>query len=67
VHTSKPEQTEEQLVKDVPRKYWLELNDLFVRFGQTTCKPIGPKCGTCTLTEVCDYYRKVVVPKGKRK
>ncbi len=66
VRTKTPEETEEALVGSVPRKYWLDLNDLFVRFGQTTCKPIGPKCGVCTLTDTCDYYRQVVL-KGKRK
>jgi endonuclease III len=65
VKTRNPEETEEELVRSVPRRYWLDLNDLFVRFGQTTCKPIGPKCGLCTLTGTCEYYRKVVAPKRK--
>ena len=65
VKTKKPEETEAALVKSVPRRYWLELNDLFVRFGQTTCRPIGPRCGECSLTATCDYYRTVVAPKGK--
>lgn len=65
VRTKKPEDTERELVRRVPRRYWLELNDLFVRFGQTTCKPIGPKCGTCTLAGACEYYQRVVAPKRK--
>ena len=65
VDTRSPEETEAQLVKTVPRKYWLDLNDLFVRFGQTTCKPVGPRCGSCTLRSVCRYYQTVVAPKGK--
>jgi endonuclease III len=63
VETKTPEQTEAQLVKTVPKRYWLELNDLFVRFGQTTCKPIGPRCAECTLKARCRYYREVVRPK----
>jgi endonuclease-3 len=63
VDTTTPEQTEAELVKKVPKRYWLELNDLFVRFGQTTCKPIGPRCGECTLRARCRYYREVVRPK----
>jgi endonuclease-3 len=63
--TKKPEETEAALVKSVPRRYWLELNDLFVRFGQTTCKPVGPHCGTCTLARTCIYYRAVYAPKHK--
>ena len=65
VSTKEPEETEAELTKTVPRRYWLDLNDLFVRFGQTTCKPIGPKCGICTLTSTCRYYREVVSKKAK--
>jgi endonuclease-3 len=66
VHTKSPEDTEKELVRSVPKRYWLELNDLFVRFGQTTCKPVGPRCSTCTLSGICPYYREVVQPKRKR-
>ena len=65
VKTKKPEETETALAKTVPKRYWLELNDLFVRFGQTTCKPVGPHCWSCTLTSYCVYYRTVYVPKHK--
>ena len=65
VHTKKPEDTEVELVRTIPRRYWLELNDLFVRFGQTTCRPIGPKCAECTLKGACEYYQAVVLPKRK--
>jgi endonuclease-3 len=63
VETKTPEQTEAELLKTIPRRYWLELNDSFVRFGQTTCKPIGPKCGSCSLREECKYYQEVVKQK----
>ena len=66
VRTKTPEETEEALVKSVPKRYWLDLNDLFVRFGQTTCKPIGPRCSSCTLTSDCPYYRNVVAKGRKR-
>jgi endonuclease-3 len=65
VSTKEPEETEAELVRKVPKKYWLELNDLFVRFGQTTCKPIGPHCSTCSLSGGCLYYKAVVAPKHK--
>ena len=63
VKTKTPEQTEVALAKSVPRRYWLELNDLFVRFGQTTCKPVGPRCGECALRARCRYYREVALKK----
>jgi endonuclease III len=64
VDTKTPEQTEAELVRTVPKRYWLELNDSFVRFGQTVCKPIGPRCGSCTLRGVCRYYNEVVSQGG---
>jgi endonuclease-3 len=63
VQTETPEETELELMRTVPKKYWLELNELFVRFGQTTCKPVGPRCDICTLTADCKYYREVVLPR----
>lgn len=63
VETKTPEQTEEELTRTVPKRYWLDLNELFVRFGQTTCKPIGPRCDICTLTASCRYYRDEVIPR----
>ena len=63
VETKGPDETEKELTKKVPRRHWLELNDVFVRFGQTTCRPIGPRCDICTLRGVCKYYREVVSPK----
>lgn len=65
VETKTPEQTEEELTKTIPKRYWLDLNELFVRFGQTTCKPIGPRCNICTLKSACRYYNEVVAPKLK--
>ncbi|MGA2199551.1 MAG: endonuclease III [Nitrososphaerales archaeon] len=65
VQTKKPEETELALMRTVPRRYWLQLNELFVRFGQTTCKPVGPRCDTCTLTTNCRYYRDVVLPRRR--
>jgi endonuclease-3 len=65
VNTKTPEQTELDLMKKVPKKYWLQLNELFVRFGQTVCKPIGPKCDICSLRPVCDYYQNVISKQKK--
>lgn len=34
VHTKTPEQTEKELVKTVPKKYWTDMNRLFVSIGR---------------------------------
>jgi endonuclease-3 len=58
VKTSKPEETEKALKKVLPKKYWLDINHMFVRFGQTICRPINPKCGECPISDLCKYYKK---------
>jgi len=60
VKTRTPEETEEQLVSIVPKKYWIEINELMVKFGQRKCFPRNPRCDICSLRKLCDYYREVV-------
>ena len=51
VDTKKPEETEFALMEKIPKKYWSEINDLMVAFGQTICRPIGPKCSECFVKQ----------------
>jgi endonuclease-3 len=60
VQTKTPEQTEMELVSTIDKKYWTKINDTFVMFGQTVCKPIGPLCEPCLLKKNCKYYREKV-------
>ncbi len=53
ISTSTPEQTEDKLMSFLPRRYWIEANELLVSFGQTTCLPVSPWCSRCPLTEHC--------------
>ncbi len=59
VETKTPEKTEAELVKQVPREYWLDLNELFVRFGQDICKSVRPKCDECDFTSFCKHYESI--------
>ncbi|MGZ7043976.1 MAG: endonuclease III domain-containing protein [Methanobacterium sp.] len=59
VHTKLPEETELALQKIVPRDYWLDLNEKFVRFGQDICRPIGPKHEECPINDLCDFYDEI--------
>ncbi len=56
VKTQNPKKTEEELIKKIDRKYWLILNNTFVRYGQNICLPIRPKCEICSLKYICNYY-----------
>lgn len=57
VQTKTPEETELELMKKIPKKYWLEINDMFVMYGQNICKPISPMCDVCQIKKECNYYK----------
>lgn len=57
VKTKTPEETEMELMKKIPKKYWLEINDMFVMYGQNICKPISPMCNVCKIKRKCNYYK----------
>jgi len=59
VETKTPEQTELELTSKIDKKYWTQINDTFVMFGQNICKPVGPLCEPCLLKRSCRYYKQL--------
>ncbi|MEM3064208.1 MAG: endonuclease III [Candidatus Nitrosotenuis sp.] len=57
VKTKTPEETEFELMKKIPKKYWLQINDTFVMYGQNICKPVFPMCHVCKIKRLCSYYK----------
>ncbi|MCH8972649.1 MAG: endonuclease III [Thaumarchaeota archaeon] len=57
VDTKTPEETEFELIRKIPKKYWLQINDTFVMYGQNICKPISPRCDICKIRQICKYYK----------
>ena len=53
VKTKTPDQTEFALRKILPKRYWINYNDLLVSYGQNLCRPISPYCSRCTIRKVC--------------
>jgi endonuclease III len=53
VSTGSPEGTEMALREVLPRRYWIEINGLLVKFGQTVCTPLSPWCGSCPIAGDC--------------
>ncbi len=53
VETKAPEETEMELKKIFPQKYWRHINLLLVKLGQNICRPISPRCKICTLDDMC--------------
>lgn len=56
VKTSMPDETEMELRKILPQKYWLDINTLLVTLGQNLCRPTNPKCGECPINKYCKKF-----------
>ena len=54
VKTKSPLQTERDLRKNLPEKYWVRYNSILVAFGQQVCRPISPRCTVCPVEKYCD-------------
>jgi len=57
VKTKNPEETEQELMKKIKKKYCIDINDTFVMYGQNICKPISPMCKVCKIKNNCKYYK----------
>ncbi|MCQ5377704.1 MAG: endonuclease III [Candidatus Methanomethylicia archaeon] len=67
VQTDRPEETEHCLETYFPKEMWVDVNDVFVSFGKSVCRPVGPRCGDCLLAGACRYSAGVPSSrKGKR-
>ncbi len=53
IKTTTPEKTEFALRAKLPKRYWIEYNDLLVSFGQHLCRPISPLCSQCPVRQYC--------------
>lgn len=61
VAASTADETEAALREKLPKRYWIELNDLLVTYGQNICRPISPFCGKCAIARFC--MKKGVISK----
>lgn len=53
VKTKTPEETEMELRRIIPEKYWIDLNTEFVTLGQNICRPQKPRCEACPISDYC--------------
>lgn len=57
VKTKTPDETEMELRKLLPEKYWLDINTILVTFGQNICKPQRPLCNKCPIKKYCETFK----------
>jgi endonuclease-3 len=50
-----PAEVEQELERLFPRRNWIGINQILVGFGQTICRPVGPKCRDCGLQKTCPF------------
>ena len=54
VNAKTADETEMELRKKLPKKYWKDYNRMLVLHGKNTCKPINPLCHSCPVIEYCN-------------
>ncbi|MCD4740750.1 endonuclease III [archaeon] len=57
VNTKTPEQTEQELMRLIPKNKWILVNSLLVKFGQELCSA-KPRCSHCPIAKKCSYPDK---------
>ncbi|MGM5487691.1 MAG: endonuclease III domain-containing protein [Nanobdellota archaeon] len=53
IATKTPQETEHELERILPQKFWNLVNRVFVPFGQAICRPLNPKCPVCPVEPYC--------------
>ncbi len=53
IQTKTPEESEKALMKIMPRRFWIPLNELLVSYGQEICTSVSPKCSLCPENGRC--------------
>ena len=53
-----PVKVEFDLMKELPKDWWILWNIHIIRLGRTICKAPTPKCEECFLQELCPEYKK---------
>ena len=55
---TEPEKIEQDLLKQIPKEYYYDVNHLFVWHGRAVCDARRPKCEECPVNMYCDTYKK---------
>lgn len=56
--TEDAEHTRISLEHQLSKKFWKDLNEVFVLHGQNICKPVKPLCFKCPISRYCEYEDK---------
>ena len=52
-----PEKIEQDLMKIIAKKYWIDFSHYIILQGRDKCVARRPQCDKCEIKEVCNYYK----------
>ena len=58
-HESDPIKIEQDLMKIFPKKYFYDINHLFIEHGRNCCDARRPRCDSCPVKKYCEYRKEV--------
>lgn len=61
------EETEQQLMKRVPREYWSKAHHWLIWHGRKVCDARKPKCEICPVSQMCKYFKDINKKKIRHK
>lgn len=55
-----PLKIEQDLIKNIPKEYFKDVNHLLVWHGRNICNARKPQCEKCPVKNYCEFYKKQV-------
>ena len=55
VKSENPIKIEKELMKIIPKKYWIVFSHYMVLHGRSTCVARRPQCSECEVLELCNF------------
>lgn len=55
-----PEKIERDLLKIFPYEYLKDVNHILIYHGRAICTSRSPKCSICPISNLCNFYQKVL-------
>lgn len=59
-HAKNVEDTERQLMKNIPEENWSIAHHWLIFHGRRVCRAQRPDCGNCMIKELCEYRKNEV-------
>ena len=57
---TEPEKIEQDLLKQIPKEYYYDVNHLFVWHGRNICNARNAQCEKCPINTYCNFYKNKV-------